>query len=182
MGNHGVMDFPQIWLHLSTSSQSWLMEHNGEPLPDDLIAEILSVTGGEQNAQWWTGPSVEGGDTAHRRGGGLDRDRRQRRPELIHAPTIQRPPRGKRAHAALVQTRTPCASFCRRPPHPTMSVDWSVARCPCGSARFSLTGRHRPRSPPPVLFPCSRASGSCTGPQANPPPAHTPSRLRFDGR
>jgi hypothetical protein len=24
------------------------MEHNGEPLPDDLIAEILSVTGGEQ--------------------------------------------------------------------------------------------------------------------------------------
>jgi hypothetical protein len=36
------------------------MEHNGEPLPDDLIAEILSVTGGEQNAQWWNGPSVEG--------------------------------------------------------------------------------------------------------------------------
>ena len=35
------------------------MEHNGEPLPDDLIAEILSVTGGEQSAQWWTGPSVE---------------------------------------------------------------------------------------------------------------------------
>jgi len=60
MGNHGVMDFPQIWPHLSTSSQSWLMKHNGEPLPDDLIAEILSVTGGEQNAQWWTGPSVEG--------------------------------------------------------------------------------------------------------------------------
>jgi hypothetical protein len=36
------------------------MEHNGEPLPDDLIAEILSVTGGEHNARWWTGPSVEG--------------------------------------------------------------------------------------------------------------------------
>ena len=36
------------------------MEHNGEPLPDIVIAEILSVTGGEQNAQWWTGPSVEG--------------------------------------------------------------------------------------------------------------------------
>lgn len=60
MGNHGVMDFPQIWPHLSTSSQSWLMEHNGEPLPDDLVAEILSVTGGEQSAQWWTGSSVEG--------------------------------------------------------------------------------------------------------------------------
>lgn len=36
------------------------MEHNGEPLPDDLIAEILSVTSGEQSAQWWTGPSLEG--------------------------------------------------------------------------------------------------------------------------
>ena len=36
------------------------MEQNGEPLPDDLIAEILSVTGGEQNAQWSTGPSLEG--------------------------------------------------------------------------------------------------------------------------
>jgi hypothetical protein len=36
------------------------MEHNGEPLPDDLIAEFLSVTGGEPSAQWWTGPSVEG--------------------------------------------------------------------------------------------------------------------------
>ena len=54
------MDFPQIWPHLSTSSRSWLMKHNGEPLPDDLIAEILSFTGGEQSAQWWTGRSVEG--------------------------------------------------------------------------------------------------------------------------
>ena len=30
------MDFPQIWPHLSTSSRSWLIEHNGEPLPDEL--------------------------------------------------------------------------------------------------------------------------------------------------
>ena len=36
------------------------MEHNGEPLPDDLIAEIRCVTGGEQNPQWWTGSSAEG--------------------------------------------------------------------------------------------------------------------------
>ena len=40
----------QLWPHLSASSQLWLMEQNGEPLPDDLIAEILSVTGGEQDA------------------------------------------------------------------------------------------------------------------------------------
>lgn len=54
------MDFPQIWPLLSTSSRAWLIEHNGEPLPDDLIDEIVSVTGGELNAQWWTGPSLEG--------------------------------------------------------------------------------------------------------------------------
>jgi hypothetical protein len=54
------MDFSQIWPHLGSSSRSWLVEHNGEPLPEDLIAEILRVTGGEQSPQWWTGPSVEG--------------------------------------------------------------------------------------------------------------------------
>ena len=62
--DHGFMDFPQVWPHLTTSSRSWLMEHNGEPVPDDLIAEILSVTGGEQNPQWWAGPSVEGGHSS----------------------------------------------------------------------------------------------------------------------
>ena len=58
--DHNFMDFPQLWPHLNTSSRSCQMEHNGEPVPDDLIAEILSVTGGEQNSQWWAGPSVEG--------------------------------------------------------------------------------------------------------------------------
>ena len=54
------MDFPQIWPLLSDSSRSWLIEHNGEPLPDALIAEMLRTTGGEPNAQWWAGPSAEG--------------------------------------------------------------------------------------------------------------------------
>lgn len=54
------MELPEIWPLLRTSSRSWLIEHNGEPIPDDLIAEILSVTGGEPDVQWWTGPSVEG--------------------------------------------------------------------------------------------------------------------------
>jgi hypothetical protein len=54
------MDFPQTWPLLSNSSRAWLMDHNGEPLPDDLIAELLRVTGGEQDARWWTGPDAEG--------------------------------------------------------------------------------------------------------------------------
>ena len=54
------MDFPQIWPLLRSSSRSWLIEHNGEPLPDDLIAEILRIAGGERSAQWWAGPAGEG--------------------------------------------------------------------------------------------------------------------------
>ena len=56
----GPMDFPQIWPRLSPSSRSWLVEHNGEPLPDELVAEILGITGGQASAQWWTGPSADG--------------------------------------------------------------------------------------------------------------------------
>lgn len=54
------MDFAQIWPRLSDSSRAWLMEHNGEPLPDELVGEILGITKGELEAEWWAGPSVEG--------------------------------------------------------------------------------------------------------------------------
>jgi hypothetical protein len=54
------MDFPQLWQHLGPSSRSWLIEHNGEPLPDEIVSEILGVTGDETSAPWWTGPSVDG--------------------------------------------------------------------------------------------------------------------------
>jgi hypothetical protein len=54
------MDFPQIWPHLNPSGRAWLIEHHGEALPDQLVAEILSVTGAEPNDQWWSGPAVEG--------------------------------------------------------------------------------------------------------------------------
>ncbi len=54
------MDFAQIWPHLDSSSRSWLIEHNGEPLPEPLVAEVLRVAGGEPSAQWWSGPSVAG--------------------------------------------------------------------------------------------------------------------------
>ena len=58
--DHGSVDFPQIWPRLTPLSRSWLIEHNGEPLPDDLIGEVLGVAGGETNAEWWAGPSVDG--------------------------------------------------------------------------------------------------------------------------
>lgn len=54
------MDFPEIWPQLSPSSRAWLIAHNGEPLPDDMVGEILRVAGGEPDPRWWTGTSTEG--------------------------------------------------------------------------------------------------------------------------
>lgn len=54
------MDFPQIWSRLSPSSRAWLIEHNGEPLSEYLIAEVLSIAGGAPDTPWWSGPSVDG--------------------------------------------------------------------------------------------------------------------------
>ena len=40
------MDMSQAWPRLATSTQTWLVEHNGEPLSDDILDEILTVTAG----------------------------------------------------------------------------------------------------------------------------------------
>lgn len=55
------MDLPQLWPLLPTSTRSWLVDHNGEALPDEIVAEILRVTGNQTSPQWWAGPSTEGG-------------------------------------------------------------------------------------------------------------------------
>lgn len=54
------MDMSQVWPGLATSTQTWLIEHNGEPLPDDVLGEILTVTAGQRDPSWWAGDSYEG--------------------------------------------------------------------------------------------------------------------------
>ena len=54
------MDMSQVWPHLATSTQTWLIEHNGEPLHDDIVDEILTVTAGQRDPRWWAGDSHEG--------------------------------------------------------------------------------------------------------------------------
>ncbi|WP_068324004.1 hypothetical protein [Janibacter terrae] len=54
------MDMSQVWPRLTTSTQTWLIEHNGEPVPGDILSEILAVTGGRRDPRWWAGDSVEG--------------------------------------------------------------------------------------------------------------------------
>lgn len=58
--NINTMDMSQVWPHLATSTQTWLIEHNGEPLPGDILDELLTVTGGQRDPRWWAGESKEG--------------------------------------------------------------------------------------------------------------------------
>ena len=54
------MDMSEIWPHLTEPTRAWLVEHNGEPLPDDVLDAILAVTGGQRDPSWWAGDSTEG--------------------------------------------------------------------------------------------------------------------------
>lgn len=54
------MDMSQIWPHLATSTQDWLVDHNGEPLPDEILNEILTITAGLLDPRWWSGESRQG--------------------------------------------------------------------------------------------------------------------------
>lgn len=55
------MDLSQIWSRLAPSTQEWLIDHNGEPLPRDVLDEFLTVTGGQRDPRWWAGDSEDGG-------------------------------------------------------------------------------------------------------------------------
>lgn len=48
------------WPLVDAETRDWLIEHNGEPLPQHVVTEILAVTGGETDPEWWAAES-EGG-------------------------------------------------------------------------------------------------------------------------
>ncbi|GAB23746.1 hypothetical protein GOPIP_057_00640 [Gordonia polyisoprenivorans NBRC 16320 = JCM 10675] len=48
------------WPRLASDTQAWLIEHNGEPLPPGVKAEILTVNGGSTEPSWWAGELGEG--------------------------------------------------------------------------------------------------------------------------
>ena len=54
------MDMSQIWPRLAVSTQAWLVDHNGEPLPDHILDEVLTVTAGQRDPRWWAGDSQQG--------------------------------------------------------------------------------------------------------------------------
>ena len=50
----------QIWPRLAKSTQTWLIEHNGEPLTGEVLDEVLRVTAGRRDSRWWAGDSDDG--------------------------------------------------------------------------------------------------------------------------
>lgn len=54
------MDISGWWPLLSEQTRTWLMQHNGEPLPDAVLAEVLNANGGATHESWWAGESTDG--------------------------------------------------------------------------------------------------------------------------
>jgi hypothetical protein len=54
------MDMSQIWPRLDTSTQTWLVDHNGETLPDDILHEVLTAARGQRDPRWWAGDTQQG--------------------------------------------------------------------------------------------------------------------------
>ena len=57
------MCIEQWWPRLSPTTRDWLTEHNGEPLPADILDEITDVGGEPSSEAWWVGE--QGPDGLH---------------------------------------------------------------------------------------------------------------------
>ncbi|RAX18133.1 hypothetical protein DC347_05320 [Pseudarthrobacter sp. AG30] len=48
------------WPLVGDETRTWLIEHNGEPLAPLVITDIMAVTGGSTDPEWWAGESADG--------------------------------------------------------------------------------------------------------------------------
>jgi hypothetical protein len=55
-----LMNIPEWWPLVDAETRNWLIEHNGEPLPPNVIADIRAVTGGTTDSEWWADESADG--------------------------------------------------------------------------------------------------------------------------
>lgn len=46
------MTFPALWRRLTDPTRSWLIEHNGEPLPPAIQDEVERALAGTDAASW----------------------------------------------------------------------------------------------------------------------------------
>ena len=55
------MSIEHWWPRLRPETRGWLIEHNGEPLPADVLDEITGVGGEPRSEAWWVGePGPDG--------------------------------------------------------------------------------------------------------------------------
>jgi hypothetical protein len=55
-----LINILEWWPLVDAETRDWLIEHNGEPLPPNVIADIMVVTGGTTDSEWWAGESADG--------------------------------------------------------------------------------------------------------------------------
>jgi hypothetical protein len=58
--NTALMKMLTWWPLVDAETRSWLIAHNGEPLPQPVIADIMAVTGGVTDSEWWAGGPADG--------------------------------------------------------------------------------------------------------------------------
>jgi hypothetical protein len=54
------MEIGQWWAGLDATSQQWLIDHNGEAIPGEVVAKIVEAGGPVTSDAWWSheeGPS-----------------------------------------------------------------------------------------------------------------------------
>ena len=49
------MSIEQWWPRLSPETRGWLIEHNGEALPTDVLNELARFGGEPTSETWWVG-------------------------------------------------------------------------------------------------------------------------------
>ena len=54
------MDIVDWWPKVSPRTREWLVEHNGEPLPDHIVNDVLVANQGHVDDSWWSGTSPYG--------------------------------------------------------------------------------------------------------------------------
>jgi hypothetical protein len=59
-GYGDAMDISDWWPKLPDATRGWLIAHNGEPLPEDVLRHVLAVNGDHTDASWWAGESRDG--------------------------------------------------------------------------------------------------------------------------
>ena len=49
------METIEWWESLEPGAKEWLIEHNGEAVPDDILAGIVAAGGAVASDAWWVG-------------------------------------------------------------------------------------------------------------------------------